>query len=490
MSERTIYLFPDTNFFVQCYVPDQLDWSAWLHFEEVRLIVTRPVQREIDRQKNQGNFRVSRRARKTASMFRHLILSDSDVKVIREAAPCVKLQICPKYVPSKSVGDRLNYQECDDQLVGTVKFFIEEHPGLDGRLLTHDTGPMASAQYVGVPFVAVPDEWLMPPETTRTDKRLAELRAEVDRLKKTEPEFHIKCINAKGREIAVLNEDSVCYRPLNSDEVSELMGLVRSRCPMETNFGERESQKRPSREWGLVAPGMKDVFVPASDESIAAYGDEDYPGWLERCEQFLCNYHQTLQRDVVLPRFCFMVTNEGTRPGKDALLTIEAKGGIHITPASRVNATAEKKRRSTNLPAPPEPPQGRWHNPYSDAVNASASFALGLSHLTPDLGSRFDAAVRRERDPNELYWAEGRPVVSQSLFELKCEQWRHGVAAHHVEGAINVTCDEDVASGVLECCVHAENMSDAAVIRVPVRIAITHVPVLESARKLVAALTG
>ena len=50
MTERIIFLFPDTNLFIQCLPLVELDWSMWKQFDEVHLIVSRPVQEEIDNQ--------------------------------------------------------------------------------------------------------------------------------------------------------------------------------------------------------------------------------------------------------------------------------------------------------------------------------------------------------------------------------------------------------------------------------------------------------
>ena len=49
-----VYLFVDTNLLVQCCSLGNLDWSDWNEFDEVRLIVSKPVQREIDHLKNRG----------------------------------------------------------------------------------------------------------------------------------------------------------------------------------------------------------------------------------------------------------------------------------------------------------------------------------------------------------------------------------------------------------------------------------------------------
>ncbi len=43
MADSILYFFVDTNLFLQCRPLEQLDWSPWDSFEEVRLIVSKPV---------------------------------------------------------------------------------------------------------------------------------------------------------------------------------------------------------------------------------------------------------------------------------------------------------------------------------------------------------------------------------------------------------------------------------------------------------------
>ena len=58
MTTRTLYLFPDTNVFIQCRPLNEVDWSEWMNHDEVHLIVCQPIQRELDKHKNRGNDRV------------------------------------------------------------------------------------------------------------------------------------------------------------------------------------------------------------------------------------------------------------------------------------------------------------------------------------------------------------------------------------------------------------------------------------------------
>ena len=73
MSGSVVYLFADTNLLIQGRSLEELDWSAWNEFDEVRLIVSSPVLREIDYRKNKGNDRVSKRARAASATFREIL---------------------------------------------------------------------------------------------------------------------------------------------------------------------------------------------------------------------------------------------------------------------------------------------------------------------------------------------------------------------------------------------------------------------------------
>ena len=91
MSDNILYLFPDTNVFIQCRPLHQVDWSEWEEFSEIHLIVSRPVQREIDNQKTRGNDRVGNKARSTSTLFRKIIESTQGFELINSSNPTVKL---------------------------------------------------------------------------------------------------------------------------------------------------------------------------------------------------------------------------------------------------------------------------------------------------------------------------------------------------------------------------------------------------------------
>ena len=206
MSGSTVDYFVDSNLFFQCHPLEQLDWTPWAAFEEVRLIVSSPVLREIDYRKNKGNDRVGIRARATSAIFRQML--EEGHKVVCGSNPRVVLSVEPQHVYSLDLEERLNYHERDDQLVGTVYEFSRGHPDSDVRLLTHDTTPLHTARGLGLTADVISDDWLLPPETTATEKELASLKTEYARLKKAEPSISIRCM---GQSNSVIERYEASY---------------------------------------------------------------------------------------------------------------------------------------------------------------------------------------------------------------------------------------------------------------------------------------
>ena len=453
-----VYLFVDTNLLIQCRPLENLDWSAWDEFDEVRLIVSKPVLREIDYRKNKGSDRVGKRARDKSAMFRKM-LNDGD-KVVRDSDPCVKLSVEPQHQYSKKLEDRLNYQERDDQLIGTVYEFAECHPGTNVRLLTHDTTPLYTAQGLGLTADIIPDEWLLPPEKTESEKELAALKAENVRLKKAEPSFVIQCRDSADTEISVPR-----FKPLTAAETNALMQRLKERFPLKTDFQQRESTLRfqPST---IPKPTLTPLqFIPATREAIEKYQDEAYPQWLAHCEEVLSKYHQTLQEQEPIPRFMFLAENRGTRPATDALITIEAQGSFQIKPPAPDDESESLQEKPTALlDSPPSAPSGRWKttNRVTGKITSPPSLVKQFLHSQPYLPP--------SRNPNAFYYKPDRPLTPQDTFCLECDQWRHEDGEESFEGEIHLPADLDTVRGALICRIQAGNLSESTSKLIPVRI--------------------
>lgn len=506
MPNTVLHFFVDTNLFIQCRPLDQLDWSPWGAYEEVRLIVSRPVLREIDRLKNKGNDRVARRARAASAKFREIL--DDAHEVIRPQSPRVILSVELQHNYSRDLTDRLDYQERDDQLIGTVHEFARTNSSADVRLLTHDTTPLYTARSLNVQADIILDDWLLPPEKTESEKRLTVLEAENARLKSAEPSVSLRCADPSDTEVDRYSATFTWFEPLTDAEVDGLMQRLRASFPLATDFGPSESSEQPPRP--TVADRLfvtNQTFVPATDEEIEKYRDEAYPNWLERCEAMLRTHHRTLQQDIPFLEFTFLAENVGTRPAADVLVTIEARGGFQIKPPPFEDEDEEREGEDespTNvesrlLPQPPTVPRGSWQNTLPgrlgdtlralDQIGRSLHAIPGLAHGDPDFmnSTLADLSLLRPepRDPNAFYYKPRRPSTPQDTFAHECAQWRHGDEPEPFMGEIHVPTDDDEVNGLLVCRIQAANLSQSVSSRIPVRIAISHVSAFESASGMV-----
>ena len=501
---KVVHLFPDTNVLVQCRPLKDLDWSDWRQFDEVNLIISRPVQAEIDDQKNKGGDRLARRARKASSLLRQIILGGQGYSVVRPAEPNVKLCIRSTIKPSESLSEALDYSRPDDRIVGTVHAFLKQNPGADARVLTHDTGPMASAQMVGVAIAAVPDEWLLPPEPSETDKRIRSLEAEVARLKDIEPHISVMCISSdRDEKLDRLEYEVIRYEPLSEREVSLILERLKQRFPVATDFGRRERTER-SVAATLRIMGGREEFTPATDEEIEGYKHK-YARWLEQCEAKLRNLHDALTHKECQPGFLFAAINDGMRPANDALVTFRASGDFTIMPPPDRSGDDDdehdddddgdtRKAMSPDFPSPPKPPRGTWKIVSPATIFEALTrfprqfdMAAIAGPYTRD-GLLRELRLPKPKDPNAFYYKPERPSRPAPEFSLECAQWRHGLNAETFAGNIHFPENADNIAGALECRIHAENMSETVTTQIPVRIRVKHEATLSAAEMLVDAL--
>ena len=502
-NQAAVHLFVDTNFFLQCHPPERLDWTAWQRFDEVRLIVSKPVLREIDYRKNKGNDRAAKRARKTSARFRRM-RSDGQ-EIVRDANPSVILSIEVHHECSPAFEDRLDYGERDDQLIGTALGFATDNPGSTVFLITHDTTPLLTADSVGLPCEVIPDDWLLPPEHTKAEKEVRSLEAELARLKRSEPSFLVHCADEQGRQIEELATTSLCFEPLTSKELESLMERLRSTFPMETSFGRRETIEQTGTLLGATLSALNRVFTPATDEEIAKYKDSLYPEWLEECEAALTDCYKT-PRQSPNPRFTFWTENRGTRPAKDALIAVEVEGDFRITPPVKAQNSSEDARTEDPqaspeghqcLPHPPEPPKGKWEyaedtlRRFEDTISALTESRIAdpfrsmgkLESLSTPVP--FVPTGPPARDPNSFYYEPKMSRRPERVIRLVCAQWRHMDGAEGFGGEIHIRPDQTGVRGALLFRVQAENLSEPVLSRIPVRIDVDHVSSFDRASALV-----
>lgn len=374
MSNDVIYLFPDTNLFIQCKPLEQLDWSEWSEFKEVYLIVCRPVQREIDNLKYRGKDRVAKRARKTYQVFKSVIASAEQTWLVTDAGPRVRLYLESPSLASSDLKDVLDYSKPDDEIVGCLYRFKRENQDKDVRLLTHDAGPMMTAKSLGLEVVAIKEKWLLRPEHNDSEKQIARLKDRIVELEQTEPKFRIWLVDDNGHRVESIHLEHRLYEPLSNEEISAYIQLLKSEFPLATDFGSREPAEKDGETVADLLIGMQYIYTPATDEAIAKYKDQHYPEWIRECEELLFHLQDSLQSEIAQPAFNIAVVNEGKRPGNDALINIVSRGNFRICPPPEEGGDVARGKDKTgrSLPVPPRPPRGQW-SPKSHLLSQFAS---------------------------------------------------------------------------------------------------------------------
>ncbi|MDE2997754.1 MAG: PIN domain-containing protein [Gemmatimonadota bacterium] len=497
MADNVVYLFPDTNLFIQCRPLDQLDWSDWLEFDQVNLIVCRPVQREIDSRKNRGNDRAAKRSRKTYRIFRRIIESNDEFLQVSDASPRVRLFLEAPSLPSTDLKDVLDYSKPDDEIVGCLYRFIKENQNEDARLLTHDTGPLLTAETHGLRVDLIKDEWLLRPEHNESETEIARLRQRVAILEQTEPNFLVSFLNDDQSEIESWQLEYRVYDPLSVDEISSFMESLKKLFPLVSDFGSREPAEKAGDSSVERPFHIREIYRPATDEAICKYTDKEYPEWIDRCEEALSLLHVSLQGEIGQPAFTFTVLNDGTRPGKDTLVRISAKGNFKIRPlhSDESDSPETDEERRLSLPKAPQAPRGKWIrrvnwlNPYENFANEIGNLTNRMTnpyHSLSQLPTRLPNIEPVPRhDPNAFYYKPARPTRPQKSISLECEQWRHATEAEHFIGQIYPDIERDVIQGALTCEVHAENLSGPMRKTIPVEITIRRISSAERARTLI-----
>ena len=226
--------------------------------------------------------------------------------------------------------------------------------------------------------------------------------------------------------------------------------------------------------------------------------NQDYPDWVERCENILSCLHETLQREIAQPSISVVVENCGSRPGTNALIQIDAKGNLKICPRETSgDDLANHAETDLQLPRPPKAPRGQWGPSLTSIAGISAlQFdAEAASRLIRNLRS-FELPVAPavlpspRRDPNSFCYVPNRPDLPVDSFSLDCELWRHGIGEQSFGVGIFADRDARDVRGTIECRVHASNLSSPAKKVIAVRITTQTKGVAEYARALVNALVG
>jgi hypothetical protein len=466
-------LFPDTNLFLQCRALTELPWEEIARGDDLLLLVSRPVQDEIDALKSDRKQRRAKRARRASSFIRKIIVSPDSKLVIRDSGPRVEISLSPQRKVASDLPDALDLSRIDDRIIAEAISY-KKNTGENVAILTHDTNSLATAKYCSLDSIVIPDEWLLPPEPDDRDKRIQELERILKEYAKNYPEIEIINKNQQGNAITSLALSIVSYNNLTNPQLYQLITETQAKFPMITKFHESEGSLADLKYKSALGKQYK----PATKQEIQRYQEEEYPNWLKKVRALFTSLPTLLEyphRQVTLSVGMY---NQGTVPAEHLTVEFRLTNGLQFKPPPDKNDEPYQDS-ILRLPPPPKPPMGKWISLFDEFAKIGQLTAFTSS---PFRNAIVPALMPKPRDKHLFYWKPSKPREYTDSWTLECEEFRHQVEPWIFD--IMLYVPQTVTKGVLKCRVTAKNLPKPFRSFLPIEITYTPGDILEKARGL------
>ena len=540
-----LHLVPDTNLFFEFKTLEQLPWEELGH-DPIVLLLTKPVLDEIDKHKK-GSGRTRDHTLDIFGRFRSMLTQGAQDALIRPSGPKVLLRRMTKVLPDPAYKDHLDYDKADERLIGIVSTLNKAASGYEVRLFTDDGGPAGMALDLGVPFLMIDQNWRRPAAETTEAKQIRELRKDLEAYRDLEPKIAIRCETADADHF--VKAVGKVAKPLKEGEVAQLIDLLRLKHPIRTDFTPPPSVTtvgiRDTKTVEYSAPTdedvatYRDVRYPEWIKNCREILTNFHVGRDEEATSVVLQW--TMSNEGSRP--ASRVRVEFSTSGPLALLREEKDGDgkdENEGPAVQSSTAVE-----TQLPPPPKPPafhekvtceplptsslgisgrvtlsslrEAALLKPHEHSLSSARLLAAaggldlsGLSRVRESmLGITGEAAMRASlahivnptfdsparfalprrvlpdpRDPEGFYyssWPKLRPVRRGAL---TCDLWRHQANKQSFKFNVLFEGDGD-ARGVVECSVHADNLTTPQQLKVVVERKIEFIEMYDLARSLV-----
>lgn len=323
ISNQVLYLLADTNLFFEFKKLHELPWAE-LDADPIVLLVSKPVLDEIDKHKK-GNGRTRDRAIEVFKMLRTSMKNGGSDIVIQETAPRVLLRHIGSVLPDENLREQLDFQKNDDRLVGILSTILDTSDFETVELFTDDTGPVSTAQGLGLPFRFIEDDWRRPAEETTEIKRIKTLEKDLATYRSQEPSIDIQ----HGETVldgAVIVTRRVA-KPLTPTELETISKRLKAKHPLQEDF-----TPPPTRTVKNPLDGAKTEFSyeAPSQEDIDQYRDVTYPKWLEDCKATFRKLAENMSSPEPQALVSWKISNVGTRPASQVRIKFKANGPIAL----------------------------------------------------------------------------------------------------------------------------------------------------------------
>lgn len=283
MASKSVTLFPDTNFFLECRDPAECPWSEITDADEITLAVCRAVRSEIDSNKF-GRNRVAGRARTWSQRLR-LASRGGGRQELRAERPRIVLWMPPPVPPLATLPEVLDTARPDDRVIADILAQKQAHPNLaDASFLTDDGGAADTARHVGLSAIDIPldDEskpnWRLPRELDNSEKKIRDLEARLRSLEGQAPSINIRVADNQNHNVESIPISITSFAPLLPTEIEQLVRQAEAMSPQETDF-KREPPApdavKPPRHLTMFENFFR-TWRPPDEAEIRRYLERDY----------------------------------------------------------------------------------------------------------------------------------------------------------------------------------------------------------------------
>lgn len=486
-SYTELLVVPDANVLVHGKPLVALPWAE-LGCDRIEVVFVPPVIRELDKLKNQTG-RPNKIARQLSADVRTLLDAPLRTAEVRRSEPNVRKRVELRTITT-SLHAGLDLTHADQALINYALHLSQD--GTNVLLLTDDTICATTAAEFGLSVMLLPEAWLRDPEPDEISRENARLSAELRRLTNTEPNIVITFSDENGTTITRLEGRVTRWPALSEDEVENLMEEVVRLCPATQSIAApKPTATRTAAQQieQLASLGSKTLYEPPTALEIEEYQLRAYPDWLDAVRDELRTLHHRLDVRTDWPKAVAAFANEGTRPARDTLLTIEAKGPFSILDEAEDEESSGIEMAAVaglpTLPLPPPPPKGRTRTIHP-LFGSSYLGTDAIAEMTQPLRTISSVTQPKPRHSDAFYWRKGSHGWVDRM-ELECVSWRHGQNPLTFELRLS-PAERVETAGALEVSVHAENLSNPQFARLPVRISVHEGSTLERAQALVVEL--
>ncbi len=486
--------FLDTNILLQCKDLRELPWREITDADEIKLVISRPVQEEIDRLKHDGNGRRAKRARKVNSLLREFLKSGNKPIIVHEDSPHVELIIAPRERLDLKLPDILDLSRSDDRIIAQALMYSQKNPIHAVALLTNDTNPVLTAKECGLSVELVPDSWLLPPEPDVRAKRIIALEEKLSRIEDSCPNVAITLRDKTDEDLSTMIIKADYYPKLSDSQMSELMRVITERFP-EVKFNDLPEQQDPPlpealRFTQLMGPmlGGSYRYVRPSIDNIQKYSREDYPKWLHDVELFFGNIHYNFESNTRYMYLSILLTNNGSVPAESVILEFKLENGFFFSQVPK-GKTNRKKPKDLIIPAPPQAPKGKWvRESHFEEILQSVSQFSNLACLTsPNLSANFATKYSPPKDKYKFYHKPKGLPIAPKIRVYECEEFRHRVKVEIIELVLSCPEDKSINAGILKCLLTAKNLPIPYTKNIPISIEYQRMDTLASAMQCIKA---